>query len=294
MKVGTDRAGAPVGTELFRAGRDVGGSRDRGVGSELSGAASALMGGLGGLAGHVTGGAGMGQHMQGMMSNGSGLATDYAMNYIKTVPGGATMVQEAKKIWHSDVQGGFTLGDAVDMRRMEHRGMRGYRMTSVPDGAEVFLAEESQTSSCCCSIACSHQSEATTFSVIAGNILTAPEQLTMGFKIGCCGCGHHVMDIRSPDGSTVAYVEENHGCCCCHQVNTHADVGGKPKFTVVGTLPCCSSSTELDIESEPSGDVVGKIARMPNFLHIQFPEGAYASEKAALLGAALLTDIRLR
>merc|ERR1711879_1071606 len=56
----------------------------------------------------------------------------------------------------------------------------------------------------------------------------------------------------------------------------------------------CDSGVELTLESEPQGHAVGKVTRAPSNLHIEFPEDATASDKAGILAAALLVDMRLR
>eukprot|EP00928_Gymnodinium_smaydae_P082100 TRINITY_DN65511_c0_g1_i1.p1 TRINITY_DN65511_c0_g1~~TRINITY_DN65511_c0_g1_i1.p1 ORF type:complete len:310 (+),score=54.46 TRINITY_DN65511_c0_g1_i1:84-932(+) len=225
------------------------------------------------------------------------MASSLGSAYISSmVPGGSLLLNhigDVGRIARSDVPGGLSLGDELSLERLAKPGLRGFRVSSRPDGAEYYLGEETSAWHCCC-FTCGPQLLGPAFTLVEGNPISGKEVLRLQSRIGCCGLGHHVVEALAPDGSSAASAVEDQGFCCCWRVNMHVNVRDIEKYTLSGSHCCCAGGVELNLEAEPTGDVVGTVGRLPGHINVKFPSGAYSSEKAGILGAALLTDLRLR
>ncbi|CAE8583922.1 unnamed protein product [Polarella glacialis] len=219
----------------------------------------------------------------GVFDMASPLALDLAASQI---PGGHLMLDMGKRMLKADVPGGFTLGDKVLIQGNAQPGMSGFRVTSVPDGAEIYIAEERGCFHCCCC----WMGTGPTYHVIKGNPLTGTDVLLMQSHRLCC-CTSPEIDVLTPDGELLAGVDE-HGCCC-FSTSTNADVRGTPVYRVTGSildLFCCGSHSIM-----PVGGVtaVGQIRHSCGSISIDFPSDARSSDKAALLAASLLWHLRV-
>jgi len=207
------------------------------------------------------------------------------------VPGGEYMLHQAENLWHSDVPGGFQLGDTVDIAASTIPGVRGFMMQSMPDGTEYFVGEDFGWFDCCCFWA----GKGPTYHIIEGNPMSGEEVLMLqSHKMFCC-CVSPEIDVVTPEGEVIAMADEHAACCCFAQ--TRVDVRGKEVYrlggNLLGALFSCFTSEHEIIDSEHNSHV-GRIVHWNSGAHIQFPERALASHKAALLAAAFLTDLRRR
>jgi len=244
-----------------------------------------LPGLLGGVAGKASemldknGGHGVLDHLVGA----SGQAADMA----RQLPGGEFLLDTAEKLWTSDVPGGFQVGSSLAVSLSTTPGLEGFELQSIPDGAGLFIGEESH----CLHCLCCWMGRGPTYHVYKGNPMEGKEVLTMQSHRMCC-CSSPEIDVMSPDGQEVAAVDE-HGCLCC--ASTQVAVRDKERYKVSGHLfgsCCCCCSAASHAVRDQTGRRVGKIVHGSDFMHIDFPEDARASDKAGLLGAALLTELR--
>jgi len=205
------------------------------------------------------------------------------------VPGATFLMDEAEALWNSDVPGGFQVGRTVDIAASTIPGVKGFVMQSMPDGSEYFIAEDFGWLDCCCF----WTGRGPTYHIIEGNPMNGEEVLMMQSNKMCC-CAGPELDVLTPDGEVIARVDEHAACCCF--AHTRVDVRGSEVYRLTGNLfgaLCSCFTSEHDVEDN-GGKSVGKIVHWNSGAHIQFPENAMASHKAALLAATLLTDLRRR
>jgi len=233
---------------------------------------------------------------QGLLDRVSGM-TDHAylmgshgVDWVEQhVPGAALLIDEAKSLWKSDVPGGFQLGHTVDIAESTIPGVRGFVMQSTPDGGEYFVAEDFGSFDCCCF----WMGRGPTYHIIEGNPIHGTEVLMMQSHRSFC-CSTPELEVLTPSGEVVAAAEE-HAVCCCF-AHTRVDVRGSEVYRLTGNLfgalfSCCTSEHSIE---DHDGKSVGRVVHWNSGAHIQFPETALASHKAALLAATFLTDLRRR
>mmetsp|Transcript_28319 Transcript_28319/g.64133 ORF Transcript_28319/g.64133 Transcript_28319/m.64133 type:complete len:265 (+) Transcript_28319:55-849(+) len=252
--------------------------------------AASLPGLLGNLAGQATdlveknGGGGVLAHLGGASAQAAGMARSMLEEY---VPGGGMLLEQAESLLKSDVSGGFQLGHSVAIHGASMPGVEGWSMESNPDGTEYFISEESA----CCHFLCCWTGSGPKYHIFEGNPLKGKEVLTMTSHRLCC-CTSPEIDVFSPNGDEVAVADE-HGCLCC--ASTRVDVRDQETYRVVGHLCgiCCGCCTASEHEIRtPEGHAVGSIMHGSSTMHIEFPEDARASDKAGLLAAVLLSELR--
>lgn len=270
---------------------------DRGSGNfvgllgNLSGQAQDTMGKLGGQGSDLMSQVsaekrGLMDRVSGMSSHAQKLGFQFVSQH---VPGGEYMMEEAQQLWNSDVPGGFQVGHSVDLSRSTIPGVSGFMMQSMPDGTEYFIGEEFGSWHCLCC----WMGKGPTYHVIEGNPMNGDELLQMhSSRLFCCASPE--MDVVTLDGEVFAVADEHAACCC--SASTRLAVREKEHFRVTGNMmgACCSCFTSEhnieDLENKP----VGKIVHWNSGAHIEFPASAKASDKAAILASALLTDLRRR
>jgi hypothetical protein len=227
--------------------------------------------------------------MNGITSHAQKMGTNGVHWMEEHVPGVAFLIDEAESLWHSDVPGGFQLGNTVDIAASTIPGVRGFMMQSMPDGAEYFIGEDFGSFDCCCF----WTGKGPTYHIIEGNPMNGEEVLVMqSHKMFCCASPE--LDVLTPDGEVIARADEHAACCCF--AHTRVDVRGSEVYRLTGNLfgaLCSCFTSEHDVDDR-QGHTVGRVVHWNTGAHIQFPEGALASHKAALLAATLLTDLRRR
>jgi len=196
-------------------------------------------------------------------------------------------LDQAENMFKADVPGGFQLGHAVEISASRTAGIEGWKMTSVPDGTEMFVGEESGCMHCLCC----WMGSGPTYHIYEGNPMNGKEILLMQSHRLCC-CTSPEVDVHAPDGTQEIAGADEHGCCCFS--STRVDVREQEVYKVsghlLGMLSCCGAS-ESDVR-DMDGHTVGRITHTSRFMHIDFPEDARASGKAGLLAAAFLSELR--
>mmetsp|Transcript_84901 Transcript_84901/g.245472 ORF Transcript_84901/g.245472 Transcript_84901/m.245472 type:complete len:264 (-) Transcript_84901:94-885(-) len=224
------------------------------------------------------------------MRGASSHAQKMGMAFIKDhVPGAEHWIEEAQSMWNSDLPCGFQLGHSVDLSKSTIPGVSGFMMQSMPDGTNYFIGEQFGAYHFCCCWA----GRGPTYHVIEGNPMDGDEQIQMHSNRLCC-CAAPDMDVVTMDGEVFASVDE-HAVCCCF-TSTRVAVRGDEHYRIKGSLlgACCPCFTNEHAIEDRDNKIAGKIIHWSSGARIEFPEGAKASEKASLLAAALLTDLRRR
>eukprot|EP00933_Yihiella_yeosuensis_P047209 TRINITY_DN42939_c0_g1_i1.p1 TRINITY_DN42939_c0_g1~~TRINITY_DN42939_c0_g1_i1.p1 ORF type:complete len:266 (+),score=31.03 TRINITY_DN42939_c0_g1_i1:33-800(+) len=223
-------------------------------------------------------------HAKGAFSIGSGFGLEAVASQ---VPGGHLLANEAKQMFKADIPGGFTLGSSVIIQPAGQYGMTGFRMTSVPDGAEIYIAEERG----CCHCCCFWMGPGPTFHFIDGNPIAGNDMLLMQSHRMCC-CASPEIDVMTTEGELVAGVDDN-GCCCC-TTSTSVDVRGNPEYLVTSSwydmLTCGFRHSIMPVNGITA---VGKISHGCGATTIDFPSDARSSDKAAIVAASLLWHLRV-
>mmetsp|Transcript_84911 Transcript_84911/g.214208 ORF Transcript_84911/g.214208 Transcript_84911/m.214208 type:complete len:291 (+) Transcript_84911:166-1038(+) len=235
------------------------------------------------------GGQGLLDRMKGMSGHAQKTASHGVHWMEQHVPGAAFLIEEAEAMWHSDVPGGFQLGHIVDITVSTVPGVRGFVMQSAPDGAEYFIAEDFGCFDCCCL----WMGKGPTYHIIEGNPMHGNEVLMLQSHRPCC-CVSPELDVMSPDGEVIAKAVEHSYCCCF--ANTRVHVRGSEAYrltgNIFGAVCSCFNSEHRVVDNE--GKRVGRIVHWNEGAHLQLPKDGMASQKAGLLAATLLTDLRRR